>query len=157
MSDFPNIQEDFVVVAADMAYVGRVMTEQALMKRWISSAVVFEPLDGWSFDQGARWRLRLPVLGNIVEANYVVFERREGLILWSYDGFWEGFDAWHWLPQGEGKTLIQNRLEYRLKLPIIDRIWPATIGPLMAWDADVQMQRLKKVCEDQQVLQAEEV
>lgn len=131
-----------------MARVGQVMTDQALMERWMSPAVVFAPLDGWRFDRGARWRLRLPGAGGIIEADYIVFDRREGLILWAFDGFWEGFDAWHWRPHGDGETLIQNRIEYRLKSPGLALIWPATVGPLMGWDADMQMRRLKHVCEE---------
>jgi hypothetical protein len=148
MSELPHLQEDFVIVRAGMERVGAVMTAQALMERWISPAVRFVPLDGWRFDQGARWKLRLPGLGGLIEADYMVFERREGLILWAFDGFWEGFDAWHWQPQGEGKTLIQNRIEYRVKLAGLSLVWPVTIGPVMGWDADVQMGRLKSVCED---------
>ncbi|NJN15338.1 MAG: SRPBCC family protein [Oscillochloris sp.] len=142
------LQEEFVLVAADMDRVERVMTDHELMQRWMSPAVRFEPLEGWHFEPGAPWRLHLTGLGRLLEARYVVHERRPGLVLWAFDGFWEGFDAWHWLPHGEGsQTLIQNRIEYRLRVPGLSAIWPATVGPLMGWDARVQMQRLKAVCE----------
>lgn len=134
-------------MAAPLARVDAVMTERALMERWMSPAVRFEPLDGWGFAAGSRWRLTLTGLGRLLEASYVVHERSPGLILWAFEGFWEGFDAWHWRPQGEGRTLIQNRIEYELRLPALDLIWPATVGPLMGWDAKVQMERLKGVCE----------
>ncbi|OAN40525.1 hypothetical protein A6A03_04220 [Chloroflexus islandicus] len=148
-SPFPHLLEEFVVVNAPMDRVERVMTEQALMERWMSPAVQFTPLDGWRFDTGAPWRLRLTGVGPLLEAGYVVAERRPGLVLWAFDGFWEGFDAWHWLPwQGRAdQTLIQNRVEYRLKVPGLDLIWPLTIAPLMQLDAKAQMQRLKDVCE----------
>lgn len=149
MREFPHLQEDFVVVQAGAERVQRVMTEHGLMERWMSPAVSFAPLEGWRFDRGARWRLRIAGLGPMLEADYIVFERRDGLILWAFDGFWEGFDAWHWRPRGEGgETMIQNRIEYRLKLAGLDLIWPATLGALMGWDADVQMRRLKQVCEE---------
>lgn len=149
MEQHRYLQEEFVVVAAPLARVEAAMTERALMERWMSPAVRFEPLDGWQFDAGARWRLTLSGLGRLLEAHYVVHERSPGLILWAFDGFWEGFDAWHWLPQGNGgHTLIQNRIEYDLRLPALDLIWPASVGPLMGWDAKVQMERLKKVCEE---------
>jgi hypothetical protein len=148
MSELPHLQEDFVVVRAGMARVDQVMTDKALMGRWISPTVRFVPLDGWRFNRGARWRLSMTGLGSLLEADYSVFERREGLILWAFDGFWEGFDAWHWRPHGDGGTLIQNRIEYRLKLAGLGLIWPVTIGPVMGWDADVQMRRLQGVCDD---------
>jgi hypothetical protein len=144
MSELPHIQEDFVVVRTGMERVDQVMTDETLMMRWMSPAVRFMPLEGWRFDRGARWQLS--VAG--IEANYIVFERRDGLILWAFDGFWEGFDAWHWRPHGDGETLIQNRIEYRVKLAGLDLIWPVTVGPVMGWDADVQMRRLQSVCED---------
>jgi hypothetical protein len=143
-----HLLEEFVLVKAPMERVEAVMTEQAYMRRWMSGAVQFTPLDGWRFDQGARWQLTLSGLGRLLEAHYIVHERRPGLVLWAFDGFWEGFDAWHWLPSGPGQVLIQNRVEYTLRLPILDLAWPATVGPLMGWDARAQMQRLKQICEE---------
>lgn len=146
---FPHLLEEFVVVNAAMDRVETVMTDETLMKRWMSPAVQFIPLDGWNFATGARWRLRLTGVGPLLEAGYLVVERRPGLILWAFDGFWEGFDAWQWLPwQGNpDQTLIHNRIEYRLRVPGLDLIWPLTIAPLMKLDAQAQMVRLRQVCE----------
>ncbi len=148
-SPFPHLLEEFVVVNAAMDRVETVMTDETLMKRWMSPAVQFTPLDGWNFATGARWRLRLTGVGPLLEAGYLVVERRPGLILWAFDGFWEGFDAWQWLPwQGNpDQTLIHNRIEYRLRVPGLDLIWPLTIAPLMKLDAQAQMVRLRQVCE----------
>lgn len=148
MDQQTHLLEEFVVVAAPMERVETVMTAQGHMRRWMSGAVQFTPLDGWRFDAGARWKLTLSGLGRLLEAYYIVHERRPGLVLWAFDGFWEGFDAWHWLPADQGRTLIQNRVEYALRLPALDLVWPATVGPLMGWDARAQMQRLKQVCEE---------
>ena len=147
---FPHLLEEFVVVNAAMDRVETVMTDETLMKRWMSPAVQFTPLDGWNFATGARWRLRLTGVGPLLEAGYLVVERRPGLILWAFDGFWEGFDAWQWLPwQGNpDQTLIHNRIEYRLRVPGLDLIWPITIAPLMKLDAQAQMVRLRQVCEE---------
>ncbi len=148
-SPFPYLLEEFVIVNAPMDRVERVMTEPALMERWISPAVQFMPLDGWRFDAGAPWRLRLTGAGPLFKAGYVVAERRPGLVLWAFDGFWEGFDAWQWLPWQDrtDQTLIHNRIEYRLKIPGLDSIWPLTIAPFMKLDAQTQMKRLQQVCE----------
>ncbi len=148
-SPFPHLLEEFVVVNAAMDRVETVMTDETLMKRWMSPAVQFTPLDGWNFATGARWRLRLTGVGPLLEAGYLVVERRPGLILWAFDGFWEGFDAWQWL-QWQGnpdQTLIHNRIEYHLRVPGLDLIWPLTIAPLMKLDAQAQMVRLRQVCE----------
>lgn len=147
METTAHVLEEFVVVSAPLERVEAVMTERVLMQRWMSGAVQFTPLDGWRFEQGAPWRLTLAGLGRSLEATYLVHERRPGLILWQFDGFWEGFDAWHWMAHGVGQTLIQNRIEYRLRVPVLELVWPATVGPLMGWDAKVQMQRLRQVCE----------
>jgi len=149
-SPFPHLLEEFVVVNAAMDHVETVMTDETLMKRWMSPAVQFTPLDGWNFATGARWRLRLTGVGPLLEAGYLVVKRRPGLILWAFDGFWEGFDAWQWLPwQGNpDQTLIHNRIEYRLRVPGLDLIWPITIAPLMKLDAQAQMVRLRQVCEE---------
>jgi hypothetical protein len=156
MSELPQLQEVFTIVAAAMDRVELVMTGRSLMAGWMSPAVRFEPLDGWRFDRGARWRLTLAGLGSALEADYIVFARRPGLILWAFSGFWEGFDAWQWRPHGPGQTLIQNRIEYRLNMAALSVIWPVTLGPLMGWDAQAQMNRLRHVCEEGQAAQPEE-
>ncbi|MGQ9613884.1 MAG: SRPBCC family protein [Chloroflexus sp.] len=152
-SPFPYLLEEFVVVTAPIERVERVMTDEALMKRWMSPVVQFTPLDGWQFERGVRWRLRLTGVGPLLEAGYVVVERRPGLVLWAFDGFWEGFDAWQWLPWQErsDQTLIHNRVEYRLLVPGLDLIWPLTVAPLMKLDAQAQMGRLRQVCEQREV------
>lgn len=150
MSDTMQLLEEFVVVGAPMPAVERVMTEQALMVRWMSPAVRFEPHNDWGFATGDRWKLTLTGLGDLLKADYVVHERRPGLVLWAFNGFWEGFDAWHWMPDPANpqQTIIQNRVEYELRVPGLDLIWPLTVAPFMGWDARVQMQRLKQVCEN---------
>ncbi len=145
-----HLLEEFVVVNAPMERVEQVMTDEPLMRRWMSPAVQFKPAHNWSFAQGERWSLTLTGVGDILRANYIVHERRPGLVLWYFNGFWEGFDAWHWMPDQNhaGHTLIQNRIEYELCIPGLDLLWPLTVAPFMGWDARVQMQRLKQVCEE---------
>ncbi|NJP07861.1 MAG: SRPBCC family protein [Chloroflexaceae bacterium] len=146
------VLEEFVVVHAPMDVVDRVITERNLMMRWASPSVRFDPLDGWRFDEGAPWKLTLTGLGDVMPADYVVHAREPGLILWAYNGFWEGFDAWHWFPASNdphGPTIIQNRLEYELRSPLLPLFWRFTLVPFMKWDAEVQMQRLKRVCEQE--------
>lgn len=75
---YNHLLEEFVVVTASLERVEAVMTEHELMQRWMSGAVQFAPLDGWRFDQGARWRLSLSGLGRLLEADYTVHERRQG-------------------------------------------------------------------------------
>lgn len=118
------------------------------MLRWMSTAVRFAPLGVWSFEAGTRWQLTLTGLGQLLRADYTVAERRPGLVLWAFNGFWEGFDAWHWYAGPAGGTIIQNRIEYTLSTPGLDLIWGTTVGPLMGWDAKMQMQRLKGVVEN---------
>ncbi|MCG8353128.1 MAG: SRPBCC family protein [Chloroflexales bacterium] len=147
-----HLQEEFVIVNTPMQRVEAVMTERNLMELWMSPAVRFEPLDDWRFATGDRWRMTLTGVGDLLHADYVVHDRQPGLVLWAFNGFWEGFDAWRWLPDSDApaaQTIIQNRIEYEIRIPGLDLLWPVTVGPLMGWDARVQMQRLKRVCEDE--------
>jgi hypothetical protein len=153
-----HVQEEFVIATATIARVEAALTERSLMQRWMSPAVQFVPLAGvWSFATGTRWQLTLSGLGDLLRADYIVQERRPGLILWAFDGFWQGFDAWHWfIGRAPGEIIIQNRIEYELRVPGLAAIWPLTVGPLMGWDARVQMQRLKEVCEDGTAISADD-
>lgn len=150
------VMEEFVVVNAPMDSVEEVITSRELMRRWASPSVQFTPKGEWSFEEGSEWTLTLTGLGMLLPAHYVVYERRPGLILWSYTGFWEGFDAWHWMPNVHRReqTIIQNRLEYRLRVPLLHIVWSAVMVPLMNWDARIQMKRLKGVCESYHALRA---
>ncbi|NJM08133.1 SRPBCC family protein [Candidatus Gracilibacteria bacterium] len=152
------LQEEFIVVSATLVQVDAAMTERALMQRWMSPAVQFAPQHGnWSFAEGTRWQLTLSGLGDLLRAEYVVQERQPGLILWAFDGFWQGFDAWHWFAaSAPGQVIIQNRIEYDLRVPGLAAIWPLTVGPLMGWDARTQMQRLKEVCEHGTAISADD-
>jgi hypothetical protein len=144
-----RLLEEFIDADAPFEAVDEVMTQEALMRRWMSPAVQFRPCEGWRFDQGARWQLELTGLGPVLRADYVVQMRQPGLILWAFGGFWEGFDAWHWWgdPRDRARrTLIQNRIEYHVTNPIARAVW-APISLAMEWDARVQMRRLQEVCE----------
>lgn len=151
------ILEDFTVGNAPMEAVDRIITDRDLMKRWASPTVQFTPRNGWTFEQGAEWTLTLTGLGPLLKANYVVYDRKPGLILWYYNGFWEGFDAWHWwrAPNNpQHQTIIQNRLEFELRVPGLDIIWLPIMTPLMRLDMRIQMQRLHGVCNNHQKLLA---
>ncbi len=143
-----HILEEFTLVHAPMEAVDRIMTEKPLMDRWASPSVQFKPRNGWSFEKGAQWRLTLTGLGPLLSADYVVYDRQPGLILWYYNGFWEGCDAWHWwqVPTApQHQTIIQNRLEYELRIPGLELIWSSVMVPLMQFDARIQMMRLQRV------------
>jgi hypothetical protein len=146
-----NLLEEFIDIDAPFDTIDRVMTDEALMRRWMSPAVRFRPSDGggWGFEEGRRWQLELSGVGPLLRADYVVHARREGLILWAFDGFWEGFDAWHWWRdprEPQRKTIVQNRIEYEIRNPLAQALW-TPVGLAMEWDARVQMRRLQEICE----------
>lgn len=145
----PNqVFEQSIQINATATVVERCISDRALMHRWLNPALRCEPVGEWSTNVGSRSRfvVQIPLLAPTL--NNVVVERQPGLIVWGFEGFFQGRDRWECQPLAQG-TLLLNRFEFQIPNPLIR--WGFHTFAL-AWtkqDMQAQLRRLKRVAEEQ--------
>lgn len=142
-----QVFEQSIEINASATVVDRCITDRALMHRWLNPALRCEPVGEWSTDVGSRSRfvIQIPVLAPTL--NSVVVERAPGLIVWQFEGFFQGRDRWECQPMAQGTRLI-NRFEFEVPNPLIR--WGFNTFAL-SWtkeDMQAQLRRLKRLAEE---------
>ena len=71
MSEFDNIYEQSVSIAAIATQVERCFTDQQLMHQWLNPALACEPVGEWSTAEGSEFdfKLKVPILSPLVSEN----------------------------------------------------------------------------------------
>jgi hypothetical protein len=117
------------------------------MHRWLNPALRCEPIGDWSTDIGSRSRfvIQIPVLAPTL--NSVIIERAPGLIVWGFEGFFQGSDRWECQPLAQGTRLL-NRFEFEIPNPIIRWGFHTFAERWTKEDMQAQLRRLKRVAED---------
>lgn len=146
MSNQSNIYEQSIFISAPATQVERCFTEQQLMHQWLNPALVCEPVGDWTTTEGSEFnfKLKIPLLSPTLRST--VIERKPGLIVWGFDGFFEGRDRWETQPIATGTTLL-NRFEFTIPNPLISFGFHQFAAGLTKKDMERQLQRLKQVSE----------
>ena len=146
MSEFDNIYEQSVSIAAIATQVERCFTDQQLMHQWLNPALVCEPVGEWSTAEGSEFdfKLKIPVISPTLRS--VVSQRSPGLIVWKFDGFFKGRDRWECQPSPSGTKLL-NRFEFTIPNPLISFGFQQFAASWTKRDMEDQLQRLKQVAE----------
>ncbi|MBW4540446.1 MAG: SRPBCC family protein [Myxacorys chilensis ATA2-1-KO14] len=141
-----EVFEQSILVNATAAIVEQCFTDLMLMHRWLNPALRCEPIGDWSTQVGAQSRfvLQVPVLRPTL--SNVVVEREPGLIVWQFEGFFQGRDRWECQPQSQGTCLI-NRFEFEIPNPLIKFGFNTFAAKWTEADMQTQLQRLKQVAE----------
>lgn len=148
----PRIFEQSTTIAARAITVERCITDQQLMHRWLNPALRCEPFDAtWDTDLGGKSRfiLNLPLFAPTLISTVV--ERRPGLIVWGFDGFFEGCDRWECQPIDSGTRLL-NRFEFTIPNPVVAFGFDVVAARWTKQDMEAQLQRLKQVAEREEIL-----
>ena len=142
----PQVFEQSIQINASATIVERCITDLGLMHRWLNPLLVCEPVGEWSTDVGSKSRfvIQIPVLQPTL--NSVVIEREPGLVVWAFEGFFQGRDRWECQPNAEG-TLLLNRFEFEIPNPLINWGFNAFATKWTQQDMQAQLQRLKRVAE----------
>ncbi len=90
--------------------------------------------------------IRVPLLNPTLTST--VIERRLGLVVWEFDGFFKGCDRWECLTQAEGTQLV-NRFEFQIPNPLVAIGFSLFAAPLTRKDMQAQLVRLKHIAEAQ--------
>ncbi len=141
-----EVFEQSILVNATATIVEQCFTDLMLMHRWLNPALRCEPIGDWSTQVGAQSRfvIQVPVLQPTL--SNVVVEREPGLIVWQFEGFFQGRDRWECQPQSQGTRLI-NRFEFEIPNPLIKFGFNTFAAKWTEADMQTQLQRIKQVAE----------
>ena len=147
----PTYQQS-VFIRANATTVERCFTEQVLMHRWLNPALVCEPIGEWRVSEGGSFNFRLkvpPAVKSLAPAlRSVVAERRPGLVVWEFDGFFVGCDRWEAQPEiDRGGTTLLNQFEFEIPNPLVSFGFQQFAAKWTKRDMEAQLQRLKQVAE----------
>lgn len=139
--------EQSIQINATATVVERCITEQILMHRWLNPALRCEPVGEWSTNIGSRSRfiIQIPLLQPTL--NSLVVEREPGLVVWEFQGFFQGRDRWECQPNERG-TLLLNRFVFDVPNPLVSWGFNTFAASWTQNDMKAQLRRLKGVAEE---------
>lgn len=138
--------EQSIWINASLAVVDHTITDRTRMHQWLNPALKCEPVGPWSSDVGAEstFIIKVPVLNPSLHST--VIERREGLVVWEFSGFFDGRDRWECQVQEDG-TLLTNTFTFVAPNAIVRLGFNVFAASLTKRDMEQQLQRLKTVAE----------
>lgn len=139
--------EQSIQINATASVVERCITDLTLMHRWLNPALCCEPVgEVWSTDVGSesRFIIQVPLLKPSLYS--VVVEREPGLVVWEFQGFFQGRDRWECQPLPQG-TLLVNRFEFNIPNPLVSWGFNNFAASWTQKDMQAQLSRLKQVAE----------
>ncbi|MDV3000619.1 MAG: hypothetical protein N5P05_002225 [Chroococcopsis gigantea SAG 12.99] len=141
-----QVFEQSIQINASATTVERCFTDLELMHRWLNPALRCEPIGDWRTDVGARSRfyLQIPLLQPSLKST--VITRAPGLIVWQFEGFFQGCDRWECQPTEKGTCLL-NRFEFEVPNPVIGWGFNKFAAGWTKNDMKAQLRRLKRVAE----------
>ncbi|MBH8564149.1 SRPBCC family protein [Nostoc sp. CENA67] len=145
--------EQSIQINATATVVERCITDLALMHRWLNPVLRCEPVgDAWSTDIGSQSKfvIQIPVVKPTL--NSVVVERKPGLVVWEFQGFFQGRDRWECQPIEQGTRLL-NRFEFDIPNPLVSWGFNTFAASWTKEDMQAQLRRLKRVAEGLQISQ----
>lgn len=147
MTGSQQVFEQTIHIRASATAVEQCFTDLTLMHRWLNPALRCEAIGDWSTEMGSRSRfvILVPLLRPTLHS--VVVEREPGLVVWQFDGFFQGRDRWECIPQRDGTQLL-NRFEFEIPNPLVRYGFNTFAAALTQQDMNAQLRRLKRVAED---------
>lgn len=141
-----QVFEQSIKINASAAIVERCITERDLMHQWLNPVLRCEAVDTWDTSIGSRSRfiIQIPLWQPTLES--VVVEREAGLVVWQFQGFFQGRDRWECQPISMGTHLL-NRFEFEIPNPLIEFGFNKFAARWTKADMQAQLQRLKQVAE----------
>ena len=136
-----------ILINASATIVERCITDRVLMHRWLNKMLCCQPIGDWSTEIGSRSRfvIQVPLWQPTLQS--VVIEREPGLIIWKFEGFFQGRDRWECQPNGQGTELI-NRFEFEIPNPLVSWGFNNFFANWTKNDMKAQLRRLKRVAEE---------
>jgi len=142
-----QVFEQSIAIKASATAVEQCITNRELMHRWLNPALRCDPVGQWDTDVGSRSRfvIQIPVIQPTLKSTVV--KREPGLIVWKFEGFFQGRDRWECQPNEKG-TLLINRFEFEVPNPIVSWGFNTFAAHWTQEDMKAQLRRLKRVAEE---------
>lgn len=140
-----------VDIAAPPETVDRCIVSPETMPAWLNPLLKCESAGDWSVEVGSQFRfaIQVPLLNPTLDCT--VRERHPGLVVWSFEGFFNGTDRWECLPQnihGKGSgTHLVNTFTFEIPNPFVEFGFNLVAAKLTQRDMQAQLQRLKAIAE----------
>jgi Polyketide cyclase / dehydrase and lipid transport len=153
----PIIFEQSIVINTSATIVEQCFTNLEKMHYWLNPALRCEPWENtiWSTEIGAKsqFLIQIPLLKPVLIST--VIERKPGVVVWEFEGFFRGRDRWEAQPQNDPqyqgtqhqRTLLINRFEFIVPNPIVAFGFNTFAAKWTKADMERQLQRLKRVAE----------
>jgi hypothetical protein len=141
-----QVFEQWVLIQAPTTVVERCITERSLMHQWLNPRLRCDPVGDWSTALGSRSRfvMQIPIWQPCLES--IVVERQPGLVVWGFEGFFQGRDRWECQPEAEGTRLL-NRFEFQIPNPWVRFGFQVFASYWTQADMNAQLHRLKRIAE----------
>ena len=148
----PQVFEQSIAIKASSTVVESCLTNLELMHRWLNPALRCEPIGHWSTELNSlsRFTIKIPVWQPSLRS--VVVKREPGLIVWQFEGFFQGRDRWECQPTVTG-TLLLNRFEFTIPNPLVNWGFQKFAASWTKKDMQSQLRRLKRVAEETYLLE----
>lgn len=143
----PQVFENTITIRASATDVERCITDRELMHQWLNPALRCEPVgEAWNTDLGGKSRfiVQMPIWQPTLLSTVV--EREPGLVVWAFEGFFQGRDRWECQPTDSGTRLL-NRFEFEVPNPVVQFGFNAFAAKWTQQDMAAQLKRLKAVAE----------
>jgi hypothetical protein len=143
----PQLFEQSIRINASAVTTEYCITNLELMRRWLNPLLQCEPIGTWSTKVGSlsRFTINIPLWQPSLRS--VVAEREPGLIVWEFDGFFQGRDRWECQPLADG-TFLLNRFEFEIPNSVVNWGFNNFAANFTKKDMQAQLRRLKKVAEE---------
>lgn len=137
-----------IEINANPQVVEHCISDRTLMHQWLNPLLKCEPVGDWSTEVGScsRFIILIPIIKPTLEV--VIKERKPGLIVWEFEGFFQGCDSWECQATPQG-TLLLNTFQFEIPNPMIRWGFNIFAGYFTKVDMQSQLQRLKRVAEAQ--------
>lgn len=117
------------------------------MHQWLNPLLQCRPVEKWSTNVGAEslFIIKIPIFQPTLKS--VVIERKKGLIIWQFQGFFQGCDHWECIEKGE-KTLLINTFSFKIDNPLVQFGFNIFAAKITKKDMESQLKRLKNIAEN---------
>ena len=142
-----QIFEQSIQINANATTVESCLSDLELMHRWLNPVLRCEPIGQWSTQIGSKSRFTLEIPWLKPTLKSTVVERKPGLIVWQFEGFFQGRDRWECQPNQEGTRLL-NRFEFTIANPLVSWGFKYFAAYWTKNDMKAQLRRLKSLAEE---------